>query len=141
LDPREPNTLLPRGHGETVLFVEDEPAVREGCTLLLEQLGYRVLSAGTGEEALKLHTRHQKQIDLVVVDMVMPGMGGAEVCRVLHERGNTAPVVVLSGYPPETDAQGAGIKGRVGWLQKPLEVEQLAQAVRKALRNRRASES
>src|SRR5262249_22710180 len=108
LDPPESPPPLPRGDGETVLFVEDEPAVREGCTLLLQQLGYRVLSAGSGEQALKLYDRHQKQIELVVVDMVMPGMDGNEVCRILHQRGNTAPVIVLSGYAPEPDEHSIG---------------------------------
>ncbi len=97
------------GGGETVLFVEDDHALRQVGTRMLSQHGYRVLSAGSGTEALSLVADHRGSIDLLVTDVVMPGMSGAELAarlltarpdlRVLYTSGYAESVVVQHGVP------------------------------------------
>lgn len=128
---------LSGGRGETILVVEDDAAVREVNTWLLEGMGYHVLAARTGEEALQLYTQHRDDISLVLMDMVMPGMGGAALYRTLRRYHPTTPVIVLSGYPLGTEARNARLEGIVDWLRKPLDLEQLGQAVRRALQGDR----
>jgi two-component system cell cycle sensor histidine kinase/response regulator CckA len=115
---------------QTILLVEDNRDVSEAYTAVLETLGYRVLLAANGEEALRVWEAERKRIALVLTDLAMPGMSGAEVYRTLRERGIAAPVIVLSGYPMPA---GQDLDGIAGWLQKPLEVEELIAAVERAL--------
>jgi CheY-like chemotaxis protein len=121
------------GRGETVLLIEDDASAREGCALLLETMGYHVLAAGSGRDAVELFERHRADVALVLLDIAMPDMNGAAISRALEERGATVPIIVLSGYPPGTDAHGGIPRGSVGWLQKPFEVEQLARTMSEAL--------
>lgn len=122
---------LPRGQGETILLVEDEPTVLEAITALLEYLGYQILPASSGEEALWIYEHHREVIALVLTDIMLPEMGGLELCRILHYQSPTLPIVVLSGEPillPEQRPEGV-----VEWLQKPVASEQLAQVLRQIL--------
>jgi two-component system cell cycle sensor histidine kinase/response regulator CckA len=121
------------GRGETILVVEDDAAVREVNTWLLEGMGYHVLPARTGEEALQLYAQHRNNISLVLMDMVMPGMGGAALYRTLRRYQPATPVIMLSGYPLGAEAKNARLDGIVDWLRKPLDPDQLGQAVRRAL--------
>ncbi len=125
-----------RGHGETILLVEDDPAVRDTSSWLLEGLGYQVLQAQGGAEALRLYTEHRDKIWLVLMDLVMPGISGEALCKLLHEYDPSLAVIVVSGYPlREQDAQ---LRGATAWLQKPVDAEQLAAAVFYALHQRPA---
>jgi signal transduction histidine kinase/ActR/RegA family two-component response regulator len=129
----KPLRTFPRGQGELILLVEDEPDVLETNSALLEHLGYRVLSARNGEEALQAFEAQHDTIALVLTDMVMPGMGGAELCRTLRQKDPSMPVVVLSGYPLGIEIENPREEGISDWLQKPATLERLAQAVQRAL--------
>jgi DNA-binding NarL/FixJ family response regulator len=122
-----------RGTGVgTVLLAEDEPLVRELAVAVLERSGYRVLSAATGEEALMVFERNQDAIDVLVADMVMPGMGGRELAERVLARRPQAPVVLMSGYtedPPVIDREGIREPLFPHFLQKPFAPSALVERV------------
>jgi PAS domain S-box-containing protein len=134
-DPIEPagtpaRSTPVRGDG-TVLLVEDEPLVRRSTRKLLESLGYRVLEACSGEEALALD--RTVGFDLLISDVVMPGMKGPELARRLQALRPGLPVLFISGYaasvigPHETPREGLRL------LQKPFDAAALGRAVQEAL--------
>jgi PAS domain S-box-containing protein len=127
---------IPRGRGETVLLVEDDPAVLQAAQGMLEHLGYRVLTARNGEEALAVHARHQGEIDLVVSDMVMPGMGGEELFRALRQRDPQIRMVLITGYPLGEDITRLRAEGIVEWVQKPFLLDELARVVNRILKGK-----
>jgi PAS domain S-box-containing protein len=124
------DAALPRG-SETILLVEDEESVRSMATRVLEQLGYRVLVAASGYEALGLADRTEGAIDLLVTDVVMPNLAGPKVAADLAARRPGLRVLFITGYAPETlgdlEASGAAV------LLKPFGVGELARKVREAL--------
>ncbi|RMF87643.1 MAG: response regulator [Nitrospinota bacterium] len=132
---REEQAALPRGHGETVLLVEDESMVRQATSTLLRYLGYRVLIARNGEEALAIYVRHQEEIRVVLTDLVMPGMGGKALCQVLHRQNPTLPLLVMTGYPLGNEAEAGQVPGVQAWLPKPLSLERLAQTLQQVLQH------
>jgi len=124
---------IPYGHGETILLVEDEPWVLGAGQAILEHLGYRVLTASTPSEALELYGQHQSEIALVVADMVMPGMRGTELCRLLRERDLGVKVAIMTGYLLEEGQERLPDLEVSAWVQKPLDAIQLAQVVGRLL--------
>ena len=150
--PREIPALA-EGHGETILVVEDNPGAREALSDTLEMLNYRVLAAANGQEALEIYrsaaaacsataststasTRgrrggeRSRRIDLVLTDIVMPGMGGRELMRELRKIGPHLKGLVVTGYAVKEDLREEGI---VDVLRKPFDVGALAEVVRHAL--------
>jgi PAS domain S-box-containing protein len=120
------------GRGETILVVEDEPAVRQITRRMLVMSGYRVLEASNAGEALLIGERHQGDIDIVLTDIVMPYLSGVEGARRLVVQRPTLKVVFMSGYsdtydPVELEALGAQ------FLSKPFTRDQLLVAVETAL--------
>lgn len=121
-----------QGH-ETILVVEDDDSILRMITSTLEPLGYRVLSAVSGSDALQLAVQAGIPIDLVLTDVVMPGMGGRELSEIMHKEYPQARVVFMSGYSGETLAlQGVELQ-RCILIQKPLSPRMLARKVRDAL--------
>jgi PAS domain S-box-containing protein len=121
------------GRGETLLVVEDESALRDVAGRILSGAGYRVLAADGGPQALELAARHDGAIDLLVSDVVMPGMLGKELAeRLVHVRPGTR-VLYMSGYAqPVLAAQGTLDPG-VALLEKPFTAADLLSAVRRRL--------
>ena len=122
----------PRG-AETVLLVEDEPAVRAIARRLLERQGYRVLEAGNGADALAVAAGYGSRIHLVVSDAVMPGMSGAEVTRRLQEERPGIKVLLMSGYTEDEVMRRGILSASVPFVQKPFVLAEFAQAVRDAI--------
>jgi two-component system cell cycle sensor histidine kinase/response regulator CckA len=121
---------MPRGNGEMVLVVEDEPQVLGVCRAMLEHLGYQVLTASSGPLALELYDQHAEEIALVLADMMMPHMGGVELYQKLRLRDPTAKVVVVTGYPLNgADGRALLEQGIVDWMQKPVDFAGLAKLV------------
>jgi PAS domain S-box-containing protein len=123
--PREP---APGGH-ETVLLVEDDDAVRDFARFVLMKLGYRVLEASDGPQAIKLAEEFREPIDLLVCDVVMPHMNGVEVARRLTAARPGMKVLHVSGYPGHAE-RGSALSR---FLPKPFDQGGLARAVRNAL--------
>jgi two-component system, cell cycle sensor histidine kinase and response regulator CckA len=100
--PLESAPVKPVRGSETILLVEDEVPVRKITTLLLESLGYRVLEASSGEEALRLAQGNREKLDLLMTDVVMPGMSGPELAEVLRVSDAGLKVLFLSGHSGDT---------------------------------------
>jgi two-component system, cell cycle sensor histidine kinase and response regulator CckA len=112
----------------TILLAEDEEIVRDLTTQILKNAGYDVLAAGDGTEALVLYEEHRDDIDGVVTDIVMPGLGGRGLARQIREHDAELPIVFISGHheeTPETLQLGTG----AALLQKPFSVDALVAAV------------
>ena len=129
----EKSELLPQGHGETILLVEDELAVLSVGKAMLKHLGYSVLTAKDGYEALAEFDKFQQEIALVLTDITMPRLGGIALAKQLKERDPNLKILALSGYPLEGGEKSYLAKGFLGWLQKPLNISQLAIAIADAL--------
>ena len=120
------------GHGtESILLVEDEAAVRRMVRDILEERGYRVLDAASGEEALRLV--NERPVDLLLTDLVMPGMGGRELARHLCQRQPTLKVVFMSGYDQGGPLGGGPKEAGVFFVEKPFAPANLARTLREAL--------
>jgi CheY-like chemotaxis protein len=120
------------GH-ETILLVEDEQGVRELTARMLNLMGYTVLTATSGAEALALAAAHEGSIDLLLTDVVMPNMGGARLAEELRRRRPETKVVFVSGYTENTISDHGALDAGVEFLAKPFGREALARKLRQAL--------
>jgi CheY-like chemotaxis protein len=127
LSPAEPAGAAAEGRAgrKTVLVVDDEPAVAEVASLMLRRLGLDVHKAQGGQAALDLYRERAGGIDLVLLDMIMPGMGGEETFRGLQEIDPGVRVLLSSGYSREGRAQDLLKAGCLGFLQKPYNLADL----------------
>ncbi len=123
---------LSAGRG-TVLVVDDEPLVLDVTTLCLETLGYHVLRASSGAQALELFGQGES-VDGVVLDLVMPEMGGPEVFLAMKARAPAVQVLLITGYGPNKAVQACLDSGAVGLLRKPFGLAALSVAVAKFVR-------
>lgn len=121
-------TEAARGKG-LVLVVDDEVAIRSLIQHTLEELGYTVLTAEHGAQALELFDRVGKEIELVLLDLVMPVLDGAETAVALHSRQPDVPVLVMSGIADDEALRRFGDVRIAGFVPKPFAPDQLAQAV------------
>jgi CheY-like chemotaxis protein len=131
LRPPESSTeaLRPR----TILVVEDDPGVRKLATLILNGQGYRVLAAGSGSEALLVSDGHKGKIDLLITDLVLPGMSGPEIARTLRAQLAPLPVLFMSGYADEVVAHEGMNPDDGAFLAKPFTPASLVASVRAAI--------
>jgi PAS domain S-box-containing protein len=130
-----PRLTVPRGEG-AVLIVEDEDGVREVIARLVATLGYDVLEARDGEEAIDQLRRSGDSIQVVLLDMTMPKLDGEETFRKLRQIHQGAPVVLMSGFSEhEIGGRFAG-QGLAGFLAKPFTLETLADRLRAAIESR-----
>jgi CheY-like chemotaxis protein len=109
----------------TVLLVDDEPLIRKSTKRLLTKLGYKVLLAGDGREALRVFVDNQRQISAVMLDMVMPEMDGTETFHALREIDPAIPILLASGYSVEEQADALLAAGADGFVQKPFDLATL----------------
>jgi two-component system, cell cycle sensor histidine kinase and response regulator CckA len=121
------------GH-ETILLVDDTDALREMIERVLAGLGYNVLVARDGAQALDVSEKYHGQIDLLLSDVVMPGIGGPELAVRLRMRRPTLRVLLMSGY--DEHSLGAGGAGYASFIAKPFRPEVLAQKIRGAIDSR-----
>jgi len=128
--PRSVGTL--RGH-ETILLVDDEEDFRRSTGAWLKELGYTVIDAASGEEAIRLLEKMKGDIDFVILDMIMKGMGGAEAFKRMRKMAPDIPIMVCTGYSVAADVQRLIGKGNSGFIQKPFEHEILSLRIRKLL--------
>jgi CheY-like chemotaxis protein len=128
----EPDQSPKRGR-ETVLLVDDEEDIREVGRELLEIMGYRVLTAQDGEKAVELYSRDPKDIDVVLLDIVMPIMGGGEAFDRIREINPRVKVLLCSGFSIEGEATEILARGGDGFIQKPFTMNRLSDKLRQIL--------
>ncbi|HOP48713.1 MAG TPA: PAS domain S-box protein [Desulfobacteraceae bacterium] len=118
---------------ETILLVDDEKAVLDVTRDLLITLGYQVYETENAQEALELYAEKKDDIDLVILDMIMPGISGGEAFNRLMEINPEVKVLLSSGYSINGEAQEILDRGCKGFIQKPFQLKELAQSVRAVL--------
>jgi PAS domain S-box-containing protein len=129
--------IIARG-AETVLLVDDEPLVLEVNKNLLEYMGYQVYAVGSGQEAIAVYMEKRNEIDLVILDMILPAMSGGETFDRLREIDPEIRVLLCSGYSIEGKAQQIMDRGCNGFIQKPFQLNNLSQKIREILDENRS---
>jgi PAS domain S-box-containing protein len=130
-----PSVPVP-GRG-TILLIDDDELIRETGRSILETLGYRVRLAADGREGLAEFERHQDEVDLVMLDMVMPEMNGRDCFFAMQNLKPSVRVILASGFLSEERLQEMQQKGLTGYLKKPFHRDNLSRVISKALRGDR----
>lgn len=118
---------------ETILLVDDEETVLEVSVQVLEKLGYTVLAAQSGKEAIEVYRENKHKIDLVILDMIMPDMSGGETYDQLKKINGNIKVVLSSGYSINGQASDILGRGCIGFIQKPFSMKDLSQKLKDVL--------
>ena len=118
---------------ETVLFVDDEDMIIEIAKEIFAQLGYKVLIARSGKEAIEIYEENKEHIDIVLLDMIMPDMSGSDTYDSLKEIDPDIKVLLSSGYSLEGQATEILNRGCSGFIQKPFKMKELSQKLREIL--------
>jgi len=126
-------TLVPKGGNETILVVEDDPAVRNLVHSVLKRYGYSVILAESGDEAIELFQTNWQNVDLALLDVIMPKMNGKQLCEMLRQRSPRLKVLFLSGYTADLiQDKGIPVEG-IDIIMKPAKPMELARKVREML--------
>jgi len=128
-----PSTQSIRTGRETVLLIDDEDMIRDVGSRMLGSLGYRVITASGGKEGLRLFEEHRGEVSLVILDMIMPEIGGKETFSLLRRMDPKVKVLLASGYSLDSHAQEILDRGCNGFIQKPFTLEDLSLKVRELL--------
>ena len=131
-EPEETEVPL-KGGTETILLVEDDETIRNLGKQMLDKFGYKVLTAVDGENALELYRIEQERIDLIILDLIMPGMGGRKCLEELIRINPQTKVLIASGYSAKTRTKGMIEAGAKGFISKPYEMSQMLNLVREIL--------
>ncbi len=118
---------------ETILLVDDEPIIIDVARDMLEILGYRVIAARNGQDAIDIYGRRKNEIDMVIQDMVMPGMNGADVFQALKRINPEVKVILASGYVLNKQIAAMIEQGCRAFMPKPFRLEDLSLKVREVL--------
>jgi CheY-like chemotaxis protein len=121
------------GRGETILLVEDDPALRKAARRALEMAGYRVLTARDGQAGLEILLELGDEVDLVLTDLIMPRMGGRRLYHAARREGRETPFLFASGYGTEREAVSEDSEASIPLLSKPWTVRELTGMVRDIL--------
>jgi CheY-like chemotaxis protein len=121
-----------KGEG-TILLVDDEDIILDVSCELLEMLGYKVYMANGGRDAIELYKEKMSEIDLVILDMIMPGMGGGETFDFLKSMNHDVKVILSSGYSINGKAKEIMDRGCRAFIQKPFQINDLSDKIRKVL--------
>jgi len=132
-EEKEKTSVVDLTGSETVLIVEDDDSLLNLARKILQLLGYTVLKAENGEEALKVSEEHKGPIHLLLTDVVLPGMGGGELAECIQSHRPETKVLYMSGYTDDAIAHQGVLAPGVNFLEKPFTMEGLAKKVREAL--------
>lgn len=127
-----PDAVGLRPVATTVLLVDDDPGVRFALTEVLADRGYRVITAGSGAQALNL----LDGVDVVVTDLSMPGMDGLELVAQIRARTPRLPVILLTAHGSENMVRIASSRGACGCLSKPFDIDEIARLIEQVLARR-----
>lgn len=132
IETKTPLPIMEKG-SETILLVDDEPMIIDIAQEILGVLGYKVLTAGSGQEALEMYHRHQDTVHLCIIDMIMPQMSGSELFDRLKKINPAIKVLLSSGYSIDGQAREILNRGCDGFIQKPFTISQLSIKIREIL--------
>lgn len=118
---------------ETLLLVDDEQVVLDVGRAMLDKLGYQVMTASTGTQAVEVYRSNRDKIEMVILDMIMPGMSGSETFDALQAINPEIRVLLSSGYSIDGEATTILEKGCRGFIQKPFGLDQLDRKVREVM--------
>jgi CheY-like chemotaxis protein len=124
---------MPAFGTETILLVDDDDRIREMGAQMIEMGGYKVLIAKNGEEALEIYSSYKREIALVILDLIMPGMGGSRCLEEMLRVHPNAKVLLASGYAPNGYAQEQTSGGARGFVRKPYDAKDILSAIRRVL--------
>ena len=128
---RGSDTLVPGK--ETVLLVDDEDMILDVGAQILEKMGHKVLKAKSGQEATELYQKHKDLIDLVILDMIMPGVSGGETYDRIKAIDPESKVLLSSGYSVDGQATEILKRGCNGFIQKPFRMKDLSHKIQEVL--------
>ena len=131
----ERDEMPQKGGTETILIVDDDERIRNLGHEVLSKVGYKVVVAQDGEGTLDLYREEMDEIDLIILDLMMPGMGGQKCLEKLLNIDPMVKVIIASGYSPKGPAKDAIDGGAKGFLSKPYEIPQMLKMVREILDN------
>jgi CheY-like chemotaxis protein len=126
---------------ETLLLVEDHDSVRQSLSQLVSSLGYRVITARTGPDAIEVYRERGEHIDMVILDINMPGMTGVEAFRKIREISADVQGLFITGFVGEASIAHERPEGILGVIRKPFTISQLSRNLRRALAGATLSES
>jgi two-component system cell cycle sensor histidine kinase/response regulator CckA len=129
----EASLTPPRVYHKTILLADDDPTTVTLLKKLLERSGYRVLPAGDGEEALRICREHEAEIDLLVIDVIMPKMSGTALAKHVHAFRPNLPILFISGVLAEEIVLSQQPRRVEAYLPKPITTEQLLGMTRRLL--------
>lgn len=132
LEENKNSTPVEPGH-ETILLVEDEIAILEMTELMLKQLGYQVLAAGTPREAIRLAEKHDSKIHLLITDVVMPEMNGLELVKNIHTIYPELRCLYMSGYTADVIALHGVLEEGLNFIQKPFSTQEFGAKLKEVL--------
>jgi len=132
LQPEEEIMEISFGN-ETILIVDDEENLRRIGKELLTKFGYKVFTASSGEAALKTYRKRRNEIDLIIMDLIMPGIGGKKCLEKIIKIDPNAKIVIASGYSDDEHTKEIFRSGARGFLRKPYDMSQMLKVVRDAL--------
>jgi two-component system cell cycle sensor histidine kinase/response regulator CckA len=118
---------------ERIAIVDDEEVMTSVTAALLQRLGYRTVSYNSPARFMKAFEAAPSRIDLVVTDVVMPGITGIQIVRMLREAGYDVPILLMTGYGVQPRLQPGSAMGRISFVRKPFSSDHLAQSVRRLL--------
>jgi PAS domain S-box-containing protein len=124
---------IPKGHGEWILLVDDESYILDLMKDMLVKNGYRVFTAASGEEGLVLYREHQKVLSLIILDLIMPGMGGKRCMAEILNLNPQARIMIASGYALDDIGESNVLIKAQGFLQKPYDFVNMLQLIRKVI--------
>ena len=131
---------MPRGGSETILLVDDEELIRDFGSRMLTRAGYNVITASNGKEALETYKARGDDIALVILDLIMPEMGGERSLKSILSLNPSAKVIIASGYSPDGPTKEALAAGARGFVSKPYDIRQVLGIVRSVLDDERETE-
>lgn len=124
--------VVPQGSG-TILLVDDEELIQTVASTILTKLGYTILSAENGKQGIEIFQEHQGEIRLVILDIIMPVMGGREAFMAIHALAPSLPVIISSGFSTNEDLEALRQMGVAGYIRKPFHRVELAEMISKLL--------
>ena len=128
--PVKPDNSLGSG---TILVVEDEDSVRKMVALMLQQHGYKVITASSPQEAIEIFRDKELHLDLILSDVIMPGLSGKDMMQVIGSVNQGVKVLYMSGYSSDIISQKGILEGKVNFIQKPFDISSLNEAIKMVL--------